>query len=94
VKNPICYAVNVADSCFENAIRYSLSRRFDAAHLFKTEEETDRNVSHDSVCEGPEEVRLTKEFFGLWPDETFVIRRAYASIPAGDEGFSRQLDGV
>jgi hypothetical protein len=41
VENPIRYALKVANSCFENAIRYSLSRRFDAAHLFNTEEETE-----------------------------------------------------
>jgi hypothetical protein len=37
VEIPYAYALKVAASCFENAIRYSfevLSRRFDAAHYF------------------------------------------------------------
>jgi len=37
---PYAYALKVAASCFENAIRYSfelLSRRFNAAHLFNSE---------------------------------------------------------
>jgi hypothetical protein len=40
---PYAYALKVAASCFENAMRYSfelLSRRFNAAHLFNTQEET------------------------------------------------------
>ena len=44
-----------AASSFENAIRYSfelLSRRFNAAHLFNTEEETGGNCTHASVCDG------------------------------------------
>jgi hypothetical protein len=43
---PYAYALKVAASCFENAIRYSfelLSRRFSVAHLFNTEEETGGN---------------------------------------------------
>ena len=40
-ENPIRLCAQGAASCFENAIRYSLSRRFDAAHLFNTEEETE-----------------------------------------------------
>jgi hypothetical protein len=45
-RTPYAYAPKVAASCFENAIWYSfelLSRRFNADHLFNTEEETGGN---------------------------------------------------
>jgi organic hydroperoxide reductase OsmC/OhrA len=40
VENPIRLCAQGAASCFENAILILLSRRFNAAHLFNTEEET------------------------------------------------------